>query len=245
MSEDAKQEGDLPEVRSPTIVGNDEWIAARLELLEEEKQVSKAIAALAAKRAALPWREVSEDYALVGAGGATSLSALFGDQSQLIVYHLMMGPGITEGCSLCSFFIDQFMGGLPHLRPRAAFAVIAKTEYSNLGAFASSKQGWDASVFFSSSGSSLNEDLQVSFTAEQVASGTDTYNYNRLWGYGSEAPGVSVFRKDGDKMYHTYSTFAAGLGGLSPVMNLLDLTPDGRQEKDKRNMWWVKHKEEY
>ena len=137
------------------------------------------------------------------------------------------------------------MGGLPHLRPRAAFAVIAKTEYSNLGAFASSKQGWDASVFFSSSGSSLNEDLQVSFTAEQVAGGTDTYNYNRLWGYGSEAPGVSVFRKDGGKMFHTYSTFAAGLGGLSPGMNLLDLTPDGRQETDKRNMWWVKHKEEY
>jgi predicted dithiol-disulfide oxidoreductase (DUF899 family) len=149
---------------------------------------------------------------------------------------------------LCSFFLDQFFGGYPHLKPRAEFAVVAKTDSASLQAFASSKSGWDASRFFSSANCSFNEDFGVSFTPEQMQAGTTTYNYNRLWRFGPHAPGISVFRRDKatGQLLHTYSTFAAGLGELSSVMRLIDLTPEGRQEGGGNgNMWWVKHKENY
>ena len=176
--------------KSPLIVTDEEWTKTRLLLLEEEKHLSKATAALAQKRAALPWRIV-QDYHLVGANGESTLSNLFGqEQDQLIVYHMMMGAGSTQGCSLCSFFLDQFMGGLPHLLPRSSFAVVAKTDYQNLATFAASKSGWDLSCFYSASASSFNEDFQVSFTAEQLEKGETQYNYNRLWNFGTEAPGT-------------------------------------------------------
>ena len=184
-----------------------------------------------------------------GPSGSTKLlSSLFGDQEQLIVYHMMMGKGSTSGCKLCSFFLDQFMGGLPHLLPRASFAVVAKTEYQHIQSFALSKEGWDPSLFYSSATSSFNEDFQVSFTKEQMSEGTTTYNFNRLWKFGPEAPGLSVFRidKETGTIYHTYSTYAAGLGSLSSVLSLIDLTPEGRREKEMgKNMFWVQHKEAY
>ena len=163
------------------------------------------------------------------------------------MYHMMMGKGSTSGCKLCSFFLDQFMGGLPHLLPRANFAVVAKTDYQQVQSFAASKEGWDPSLFYSAATSSFNEDFQVSFTKQQMSEGTTTYNFNRLWKFGPEAPGLSVFRLDKDTgtLYHTYSTYAAGLGSLSSVLSLIDLTPEGRREKGKGNMWWVKHKEAY
>jgi predicted dithiol-disulfide oxidoreductase (DUF899 family) len=226
----------------------DEWLKARLELLEEEKKLSRLSASVAKKRRSLPRREVKEDYAFIGANGKSTLSALFGEHSQLIVYHMMMGAGAKSGCKLCSFFIDQFMGGLPHLKPRATLAVVAKNDFANIKAWISEKKvDWDNNVFYSSSCSTFSEDLQVSFTPEQIANKTCTYNFNRTWNYGSEAPGISVFYKDAEtgRIYHTYSTYAAGLGNLGSVLGLLDLTPFGRDEEEKRNMWWVKHKEEY
>ena len=234
------------------VVSDEEWVAARLELLESEKALSKAQASLAAKRRQLPWREIP-DYDLVGASGPTKLSSLFGPSSQLLVYHMMMGKGSTQGCSLCSFFIDEFSSS--HLYPRASFAVVAKAEFSNISSFVATKRGWDVGRFFSASASTFSENFGVSFTEEQMKSGDTTYNYNRKWQWGSEAPGISVFVKrpaegeDGggsSKIFHTYSTFSAGLGGLSSVLQLIDLTPEGRAEKEGgRNMFWVKHKEEY
>ena len=96
----------------------------------------------------------------------------------------------------------------------------------------------------------MGEDCQVSFTPEQLAADEAVYNFNRTWKYGTEAPGVSVFKKDVDEatgkstLYQTYSAYAAALGGLSSVLSLLDLSPEGRAE-DGRNMYWVKHKEAY
>ena len=98
-----------------------------------------------------------------------------------------MGKGATQGCSLCSFFLDQFMGGLPHLLPKTNFVVVAKTEYPNLVKFAASKSNWDSSLFFSANACSFNEDFQVTFTAEQIENNVSTYNYNRLWKFGTEA----------------------------------------------------------
>ena len=171
---------------SINVVSDAEWVAARLALLTEEKALSKATAIVAQKRAQLPWRLIN-DYKLIGPTGETSISQLFGDQDQLIVYHMMMGKGATQGCSLCSFFLDQFMGGLPHLLPKTNFVVVAKTEYPNLVKFAASKSNWDSSLFFSANACSFNEDFQVTFTAEQIENNVSTYNYNRLWKFGTEA----------------------------------------------------------
>uniref|UniRef100_A0A7S3GK72 Uncharacterized protein n=2 Tax=Palpitomonas bilix TaxID=652834 RepID=A0A7S3GK72_9EUKA len=140
------------------------------------------------------------------------------------------------------------MACIPHLSQRAAFAVVAKASASKLAEVAKTK-GW-THLYSSSSSSSFNEDMGVSFTPEQMADAEGApYNYGRRWRYGSEAPGLSVFAKDGEgNVYHTYSTFAAGLATvptLSLVHSLLDVTPEGRAESGKHPMWWVKHKEEY
>jgi predicted dithiol-disulfide oxidoreductase (DUF899 family) len=213
-----------------------------------------------------------------GPNGATTLSALFGDSDQLIVYHMMMGPQAKDPCSLCSFFIDGIQGGLPHLLPRAAFAVVAKAPFAAMAAGCAAK-GWEDVPLFSASESSFGEDFGVSFSAEQQAtkdmpyveepatgSRRDAwlprvlvvvcsvllrwpfarYNYGRQWRWGSEGPGVSVFKRHQGETFHTYSAYSAALGSQSVVLSLLDLTPNGRDEDGgKGNMWWVKHKEAY
>ena len=125
----------------------------------------------------------------------------------------MMAEGSTEPCSLCSFFIDGFQGGLPHLLPRCAFAVVAKASYATIAAGCSSK-GWDNVPLFSAAGSTFGEDLGVSFTPEQQAAKDMPYNYGRQWKWGTQGPGLSVFKKDKTTgaVYHTYSTYSAGLG---------------------------------
>jgi predicted dithiol-disulfide oxidoreductase (DUF899 family) len=233
------------------VLGRDEWEVARRELLVEEKQVGRQLAELAAKRRALPWLALPDPYEFERAaspGAKVGLAELFGDSDQLIVYHLMMGADAERPCSMCSFFIDQLTSVWPHMGGRAAFAVVAKAPASRLAEVAQAK-GW--TNVYSTAGTSFNEEFGVSFTAEQLASTEGApYNYGRTWKYGSEAPGLSVFKKDPDDgtVYHTYSTFAAGLAtspGLSLVHSLLDVTPTGRDEKSKRPMWWVKHKAEY
>ena len=224
------------------------WLEARLQLLEEEKALSKAAAALAAKRRSLPWRRVPEDYTFVGNGGETTLSQLFGDKEELIVYHQMMAEGQESGCSICAFFIDHWFGSLPHLQPRVALAIVSKCSWPQLSKYVRTKEGWDTSYFYSSGSSTFNEDFQVSFTPDQMKEKACTYNFNRKWNWGSDGPGLSVFRKTSEGIMHTYSTFAAGLGGIPSVLNLLDLTPSGRLENGeggKGNFWWVKAKEEY
>jgi len=223
------------------VVSDEEWIQARLALLEEEKALSKAVAALAAKRAALPAVAVS-DYAFVTAAGeSTTLSALFEDNDDLIVYHKM------PGCSMCAFFIDQAASESTYarLKPRCSYAVVSKETPDELSALIKTK-GWVVPVL-SAQGSTFQEDMGVAFTPEQVASKTCTYNFNRTWAYGDTAPGITVFRRDKGtgQLYKTYATFAAGLAAVSTVHSLLDLTATGRAEVDRRPMWWVKAREQY
>lgn len=224
------------------------WLEARLQLLEEEKTIARAIASLAVKRRELPRRRVLQDYKLVGKEGETTLSHLFGDKEELIVYHQMMAEGEEDGCSICAFFIDHLFGCLPHLKPRVALAIISKCSWPLLAKYIEKKEGWDSSYFYSSESTTFNEDFQVSFTPQQMEVKACCYNYNRTWNWGSEGPGLSVFSKTSEGIVHTYSTFAAGLGNIPSVLNLLDLTPSGRLEKGdagKGNFWWVKAKENY
>ena len=229
------------------VLDDAEWIKARQALLEEEKAFCKARMALAAKRQALPWRKV-KDYEFDTAEGKRKLSSLFreGGPRDLIIYHMMMGKDATAGCKSCSFFLDGWNGALPHILPRINVAAVAAAAPAKINAVGAAK-GWGFPML-SSGESGFNEDFGVSFTAEQLASGEGgDYNYGRKWKFGSQAPGLSVFHKaeNGD-VFHSYSTFAAGLSEVNVTFSLLDLIPEGRNERpNNRPMYWVKHKSEY
>ena len=226
-------------------VDTSQWLAARLELLEAEKAFQKAREELAAKRRALPAQAQLPAYVFEGETGPRSLVQLFDEHSQLIVYHFMFGPDWDEGCKSCSFWADSFDGMIPHLAARdVGFAVISRAPLQKLLAYRE-RMGWRF-PWLSSGENSFNCDFGVSFTDEQQTSDNAIYNYKAGPVNGHEKPGVSVFLKDGDAVYHTYSTYARGLDNLNPVYQLLDLTPHGRNEDGLAYpQEWVRRHDEY
>lgn len=229
------------------VVSHEEWIQARKELLEEEKELSRRKAALAKKRRDLPWEEVKEDYVfeMAGSGEAVKLSELCGgEDSTVIILHFMFEGG-DNGCRLCSFFLDSFNGLYPHLKPRANFCAVALASPEDL-ARVQSKKGWEFPMV-SAQKNSFQGDYNVNWSQDQIENGTALYNYGKPWKFGANAPGVSVFTKTAEgNVYHTYSTYAAGLADLNATFALLDITPVGRNEGGgPQNMWWVKQKETY
>jgi predicted dithiol-disulfide oxidoreductase (DUF899 family) len=227
-------------------VEKSEWTSARRELLAAEKSLQAARDELAIKRRALPAIRLEVDYELLGENGSQSLSSLFGDQSQLLVYHFMFHPDWDEGCKSCSFWADSFDGAIAHLAARdVAFAVISRGPLDKLLAYRQ-RMGWSF-PWLSSLGSTFNYDFDVSFTPEQMEDKSTRYNYRDGADVGSEMPGVSVFRRDDEgAIYHTYSCFARGLDTLNPVYQLLDLVPKGRDEADlPYPMDWVRRNDDY
>jgi len=227
-------------------VEKSERTSARRELLAAEKSLQAARDELAIKRRALPAIRLEVDYEFLGENGSQSLTSLFGDQSQLLVYHFMFHPDWDEGCKSCSFWADSFDGAIAHLTARnVAFAVISRGPLDKLLAYRQ-RMGWSF-PWLSSLGSSFNYDFEVSFTPEQMKGKSATYNYDDGADVGSEMPGVSVFRRDDDgAIYHTYSCFARGLDTLNPVYQLLDLVPKGRDEADlPYPMDWVRRNDDY
>src|SRR6266850_3817578 len=100
--------------------------------------------------------------------------------------------------------------------------------------------------WLSSSETDFNYDFNVSFKPEDVARGAVDYNYSKQPFPELEAPGVSVFLREGDDVLHTYSTYARGLDVLISTYNYLDLTPLGRNEKDlSYTMSWLRHHDRY
>eukprot|EP00750_Incisomonas_marina_P005007 INCI13558.1.p1 GENE.INCI13558.1~~INCI13558.1.p1 ORF type:complete len:304 (-),score=57.75 INCI13558.1:92-916(-) len=233
----------------------EEWIAASLKVLEQEKKLSKERARLAALRRTLPAYPLDKDYLFAPAspavqeGGGAAVEAvpfreLFGDKNMLIVYHFMFDDAWDRGCSACSFFCDGFNGTLAHLLPRASMCAVAQARPEKLAALAKTK-GWTM-PFYSSNNSTFNQDFGVSFSPDTPPE-ERVYNFNRTWQHGNHAPGMSVFQLRGDRIFHTYSTFAAGLADFQTVFALLDITPEGRNETggSRRSMYWLKHKEDY
>jgi predicted dithiol-disulfide oxidoreductase (DUF899 family) len=227
-------------------VEKSEWTNARRELLAAEKSLQAARDELAMKRRALPAIRLEVDYEFLGEKGSQSLTSLFGDQSQLLVYHFMFHPDWDEGCKSCSFWADSFDGAIAHLAARdVAFAVISRGPLDKLLAYRQ-RMGWSF-PWLSSLGSTFNYDFEVSFTPEQIEDNSARYNYRDSANVGSEMPGVSVFRRDDDgAIYHTYSCFARGLDTLNPVYQLLDLAPKGRDEAElPYPMDWVRRNDDY
>jgi predicted dithiol-disulfide oxidoreductase (DUF899 family) len=228
------------------IVSRDEWLKARVALLEREKAFTRERDALSKERQALPWVEVSKDYVFDTHAGKKSLSELFGKHSQLVVYHFMYGPEWDAGCKSCSFWADNFNGIAEHLAARdVTFIAVSRAPLATLDAF-KKRMGWQFD-WVSSLGSDFNYDFDVSFTPEAREKDEIRYNYRKTTFPSDEAPGISVFaRGENGKIYHTYSTYGRGLDMLNGCYHYLDLVPKGRDEDDlPYPMEWVRLKDEY
>jgi predicted dithiol-disulfide oxidoreductase (DUF899 family) len=233
-------------IENPKIASREEWLAARKNLLAKEKRLTRERDALAAERRQLPWFKVEKNYVFDSPAGQKSLADLFDGKSQLIIYHFMFGPDWEEGCPSCSFNMDHTDGALVHLAQRdVSFTAISRAPMHKIEAF-KKRMGWKF-AWASSYGTDFNHDYHASFTQEEIAQGKVNYNYDRVEFPSAEAPGISVFFKDGGgNIFHTYSCYARGSESVLNTYNYLDLVPKGRDEDGLYfPMAWVRHHDRY
>ncbi len=232
-------------VKEHKVVSQKQWLAARKSLLAKEKKFSRLRDQLNQQRRNLPWEKVEKAYRFDGPNGQEALAELFGDKSQLIVYHFMFGPGWKEGCAHCSFWADHFDSVNFHLGQRdTTFVVVSRAPLKEIEPF-KKRMGWRFK-WVSSFNTDFNFDFSVSFTPEQIKSGRLPYNYGTFKMKIDELQGVSAFYKDkkGD-VYHTYSSYARGIDLMNTTYNFLDLTAKGRDENPDSSQDWVRYKDKY
>jgi predicted dithiol-disulfide oxidoreductase (DUF899 family) len=217
----------LPEVVSP-----EEWLEARLRLLAQEKEFTRAHTALNAERRRLPMVRIEKKYTFEGPGGMVALDELFGDRSQLIIQHVMFEPNADAACPGCTASIDVLPAKLlAQVYSRdTAFALVSRAPLAKLEAYREARN-WTV-PWYSLQGSDFNYDFQVTL---DKSAGQVHYNYRDLTdklkdGESEEVPGYSCFLRDGEQIFHTYSTYARGSELLIPAYALLDLTAFGRSE---------------
>jgi predicted dithiol-disulfide oxidoreductase (DUF899 family) len=226
----------------PTIASRDEWLAARKDLLQREKELTRQLDALNADRRRLPMVRIDKDYRFTGPDGDAGLVDLFQGRRQLIVQHFMFDPSWDEGCSSCTAASDELSDGLQaHLNVRdTSFAVVSRAPLTKIEAYRTRK-GWTF-PWYSSNGSEFNYDFHATID-ESVAPMEVNYRTRAeleqnpaLAGMVGadqpyEMPGYSCFLRDGDEIYHTYSVFARGTEQLGGAYAFLDMTALGRQEE--------------
>ncbi|MEH7416436.1 thioredoxin family protein [Neobacillus drentensis] len=213
-----------------TVLPKNEWIEARKELLQKEKEFTKLRDELTQQRRDLPWEAVSKSYTFDGPNGKFSLADLFEGRSQLIVYHFMFNSSWEQGCKHCSFWSDHYSGMIPHLNHRdVSFVCISRAPLEKLEAF-KKRMGWTF-PWYSSGQTDFNYDFQASFSEEEVEKEQAFYNYTMQNPMSTDREGVSVFYKnESGNIYHTYSTYARGIDMLNITYQFLDLVPKGRQD---------------
>jgi len=228
----------------------EEWVAARLALLEAEKELTHRSDELARLRRALPWVRVDKDYRFETGQGPATLADLFGGRSQLLVYHFMFGPDFKAGCPSCSAVADGFDGSVPHLAGHdVMFWAVSTAPLPKLQAY-QRRMGWSF-PWASAQSREFNRDFIASMarfqqepkagevSAEQnriaATTGTDWETFTR------EPPGMSAFALDDGVVYHTYSATARGLDVLWGMYQWLDRAPLGRNE----NNYWIRRHDEY
>lgn len=226
-------------------VNREEWLAARLALLEQEKALTRQRDAVTRARQALPRVRIDKDYVFQGERGDETLSDLFDGRSQLIIYHFMFGPDWQEGCKSCSLIAEGFDGPDIHLAQRdVTFLAVSRAPLATLLSFRD-RMGWRFN-WVSSLETDFNKDFHVAFTEDEI-DGKAYYNYHLTSFPMTEAPGLSIFAKDPDgSIYHTYSCYGRGLDPLIGTYQFLDLVPKGRDEDDLSfTMEWVRHHDRY
>jgi len=237
----------------------EEWIKARLALLEAEKELTRRGDELARQRQALPWVRIDKPYRFETDAGSATLADLFRGRSQLLVYHLMFGPEYKAACPSCSAIADGFNGVVVHLENHdVAFSAISRAPIQKLQAF-KQRMGWTF-PWASSHDSDFNFDYNVTITEAQLREGGFEYNYRPgaplqpgsggraaevaattgtdLANFMRQRPGMSAFVLEDGVVYHTYSAYARGLDGLWGMYQWLDRAPKGRNET---GMWWRHH----
>ena len=243
----------------------EEWLAARTELLQAEKEFTRHSDELAGRRQQLPWVPINKAYRFDTDEGSASLADLFKGRSQLLVYHFMFGPDYKAGCPSCSMIADGFNGFAIHLANHdVTLSAVSRAPLAKLQAY-KRRMGWTF-PWASSLGADFNFDFNVSFTEEQQREGGFDYNYRRQAAFQSrpgeegagkradfatmcgtdaatyhrDRPGMSAFVREDGVVYHTYSTYARGLDGLWGAYQWLDRAPRGR---NKTGIWWRRHDE--
>jgi predicted dithiol-disulfide oxidoreductase (DUF899 family) len=215
-------------VSLPNVVSRDEWLAARKELLAQEKELTRRRDELNATRRRLPMVEIEKDYVFTGPAGDARLLDLFDGRRQLIVRHFMFDPTWDDGCSSCSAGADEISPGLlEHLHARdTTLVVVSRAPLEKLEAY-KARKGWSF-LWYSSYGSDFNYDFGVTLDA---SAGALEYNYRAVdAGAEGEQPGQSCFLRDGERVFHTYSSYARGAEMTGGSYYYLDLTALGRQE---------------
>jgi predicted dithiol-disulfide oxidoreductase (DUF899 family) len=181
--------------QGPKIVSQEEWLAARKQLLAKEKKLTRARDALAAERRKLPWVRVEKNYAFDSPNGKKTLAEVFDGRGQLMIYHFMFGPDWEAGCPSCSIVGDHIDPGVTHLANRdVTLVAVSRAALSQIEAF-KNRMGWRLK-WYSSFGSDFNRDYNVSFTKDEVASQKMYYNYKLQFFPREEGPGASVFHKE-------------------------------------------------
>ncbi|MFI7151418.1 DUF899 domain-containing protein [Nonomuraea sp. NPDC050022] len=242
----------------------EEWLAARLELLEAEKALTRQGDQVARQRQELPWVRVDKEYRFETDEGTASLADLFEGRSQLLIYHFMFGPDYQAGCPSCSAIADGFNGSVVHLANHdVTLCAVSQAPLAKLQAY-KRRMGWSF-PWASSFGSDFNYDFRVTHTKEEWQSGAVEYNFRPMdvrppesgeenpvrvefassvgtdWPtYRQQGPGMSAFVLDDDVVYHTYSTYERGVDGLWGMFQWLDRAPLGRNET---GFWWRRHDE--
>jgi predicted dithiol-disulfide oxidoreductase (DUF899 family) len=241
----------------------EEWLAARLELLEAEKEHTRRGDELARQRQELPWVAMDKGYRFETEEGSASLADLFGGRSQLLMYHFMFGPDYTAGCPVCSSIADGFNGFVVHLENHdVTMMAVSQAPLAAIQEY-KSRLGWTF-PWASSLGSDFNFDFHVSLTEEQQRTNDGEYNFRPInmtqvlespseglreiaamtgtdpATYTREGPGMSAFALEDGVVYHTYSAFARGLDALWGMYPWLDRAPRGRNET---TIWMRRHDE--
>jgi predicted dithiol-disulfide oxidoreductase (DUF899 family) len=241
----------------------EDWLAARLELLEAEKALTRQTDAVAQQRQALPWVPVEKDYRFMTEDGEAALADLFKGNSQLLVYHFMFGPDYSAGCPACSAIADGFDRSHVHLANHdVTLMAISLAPLEKLLGYRE-RMGWTF-PWASSLDSDFNYDFHTSQTVEQQQSGSAEYNFREedtSWvnkdavgpttfaamtgtdvaGYVRQRPGVSAFALQDGIVHHTYSAYARGLDATWAMYQWLDRAPLGRNETDL----WFRRRDEY
>jgi len=251
------------QMNHPRVVSRAEWLAARLELLKEEKEFTRRGDELARRRQELPWVRIDKEYRFETDEGSASLKDLFKRRSQLLVYHFMFGPDYKAGCPSCSAIMDGANGIFVHLANHDVMLwAVSRAPLEKLQAY-KRRMGWTF-PWASSHGSDFNFDFNTSFTEDQQRKGSVEYNYQRgghamdatpvpepvtqlavVCGtdaptYSRDRPGMSAFVLEDGVVYHTYSTYARGVDGLWGMYQWLDRAPKGRNETGP---WFRRHDE--
>ncbi|HWE73765.1 MAG TPA: DUF899 domain-containing protein [Stellaceae bacterium] len=241
-----------------------EWLAARLDLLRAEKELTRRGDELARQRQALPWVRLDKEYVFDTDGGPQALRDLFAGRSQLLVYHFMFGPDWSAGCPSCSMIADGFDGLDTHLAQHDVMLwAVSRAKLAKLQAY-KRRMGWGF-PWASSADNDFNFDFDVSFTEQQQRAGAVEYNYARgthamditpapepvarlaascgtdAAGYSRDRPGMSAFVLEDGAVYHAYSSYARGVDAIWGVYPWLDRAPKGRNET---GIWW-RRRDEY